>query len=87
MGGNGIEPLSSRCKRVALPLKLTNPSIWGSRIRTYDARVKVERLTTWLCPIFLEGVGFEPTITYVNGFTVHRFKPLSHPLKNGNKGT
>lgn len=36
----------------------------------------------------MEGVGFEPTTTFVNGFTVHRFQPLSHPFKiNGDKGT
>lgn len=29
----------------------------------------------------MEGVGFEPTTTFVNGFTVHRFQPLSHPLE------
>ena len=34
-----------------------------------------------LFKLFLKRVGFEPTMYYYNGFTVHRLKPLSHLFK------
>lgn len=49
MAGNGIEPLSSRCKRVALPLKLTS--------HKQNKRKDIQLINKKI-----GAVGFEPTI-------------------------